>query len=389
MIGKGKRERRRKGMIAAFGEQKTLSEWAQDPRCVVPLPVLADRFHHGMGLEEALTRGTVLSAFGTRPKRELIRAFGQEKSASQWAMDARCTVSANTIQNRIKRGMSPERAISSPDPRPGLGSKAKALRGSLLEAFGETKRLAEWLDDPRREVPRLTVTHRLKNQWTLADAMTIPIGARKGTGRPATKLLSAFGELKSVSDWAADPRAQVGKATMERRISKGWDVERAISEPRYPADHTKGKRRRDSRARFLTAFGETKTAMDWADDPRCMVSADRLGSRLRQGWTDEDAITLPVKLGGPGHTGKRAVPKNSPPITAWGETKALSEWPRDPRARATNDQIGRRIKKGWSPEEAISRPTLPRGYRREDVPAPATDTHESGSSNRPKGRPGR
>jgi hypothetical protein len=41
----------------------------------------------------------------------------------------------------------------------------------------------------------------------------------------------------------------------------------------------------------LTAFGETKTATQWARDPRCAVSYDTLLNRLASGWPADLAIT--------------------------------------------------------------------------------------------------
>jgi hypothetical protein len=50
---------------------------------------------------------------------------------------------------------------------------------------------------------------------------------------------------------------------------------------------------------------------------------------------------------------------NNLKLAAWGETKTLAEWARDPRARAQAGTINFRIKCGWTPEKAIS--ALPAG----------------------------
>lgn len=47
--------------------------------------------------------------------------------------------------------------------------------------------------------------------------------------------------------------------------------------------------------RLLTAFGETKTTAEWADDPRCSVKSSGLRCRLARGWPVEEAITLPKR----------------------------------------------------------------------------------------------
>lgn len=42
-------------------------------------------------------------------------------------------------------------------------------------------------------------------------------------------------------------------------------------------------------------FGETKTAMEWSEDPRCAVCYDTLLARLSRGWDPEFAITAPPR----------------------------------------------------------------------------------------------
>lgn len=44
----------------------------------------------------------------------------------------------------------------------------------------------------------------------------------------------------------------------------------------------------------LTAFGETKLLAEWLKDPRCVVSYTTLRGRVSRGWPDEAAITLPI-----------------------------------------------------------------------------------------------
>lgn len=47
---------------------------------------------------------------------------------------------------------------------------------------------------------------------------------------------------------------------------------------------------------LITAFGESKSAPDWADDSRCSVILPVLGDRIRNGWNPETAITKPSRL---------------------------------------------------------------------------------------------
>lgn len=46
--------------------------------------------------------------------------------------------------------------------------------------------------------------------------------------------------------------------------------------------------------RYLEAFGEVKTMMEWSEDPRCSVSYQTLNNRTYYGWDDLRAITEPL-----------------------------------------------------------------------------------------------
>lgn len=50
------------------------------------------------------------------------------------------------------------------------------------------------------------------------------------------------------------------------------------------------QRRNQARNTMLTAFGETKTLADWAEDPRCKTNQRTLRMRTKRGWGTEDAI---------------------------------------------------------------------------------------------------
>lgn len=46
---------------------------------------------------------------------------------------------------------------------------------------------------------------------------------------------------------------------------------------------------------FLAAFGESKTVAEWAIDPRCVVTRPALYARLKRGWPGESAIAQRAK----------------------------------------------------------------------------------------------
>lgn len=47
--------------------------------------------------------------------------------------------------------------------------------------------------------------------------------------------------------------------------------------------------------RLITAFGETKTLAEWSRDSRCVICYNALKQRINYKWEPEKAITLPSK----------------------------------------------------------------------------------------------
>lgn len=52
--------------------------------------------------------------------------------------------------------------------------------------------------------------------------------------------------------------------------------------------------RNTRRNRYHEAFGETKCVSEWSRDPRCAVNLVTLNSRLRNGWDFFQALTTPA-----------------------------------------------------------------------------------------------
>lgn len=111
---------------------------------------------------------------------------------------------------------------------------------------------------------------------------------------------------------------------------------------------------------LITAFGETKCALDWSLDKRCKVSYGGLRTRLyrdKKDWPDvEKAITTPAKTRGL-NVSNRAENRM---LVAFGETKSIADWLKDERCKADEQRIRRRIWKGvangWTDEKAIITP---------------------------------
>jgi hypothetical protein len=92
---------------------------------------------------------------------------------------------------------------------------------------GVTKSLAEWADDRRCAVPYKVLWERLQDGWEFQRALTS--GQRRKNGY---RVIHAFGQDKSISEWVADDRCpDVAASTVWKRINDGWPPERAISTP--------------------------------------------------------------------------------------------------------------------------------------------------------------
>jgi hypothetical protein len=68
---------------------------------------------------------------GGRSQKCVVRAFGEEKPVAEWARDQRCTVSADVVRARLRKGVPPERAITLPKRSvlPKDGRRARAPKG--------------------------------------------------------------------------------------------------------------------------------------------------------------------------------------------------------------------------------------------------------------------
>lgn len=49
-------------------------------------------------------------------------------------------------------------------------------------------------------------------------------------GRQPEILVTAWGETKSIADWAADERCPVSKNTLRQRLAAGWHPQRAVGQ---------------------------------------------------------------------------------------------------------------------------------------------------------------
>ncbi len=322
-------ERLRKSsqMYTAFGETKSITEWVADIRCSAASPgALLRRMRLGATLEEA-----ILTDFPLR-----YEAFGERKTLFQWSKDARCTVNYYTVLKRLERGMTLETALA---PREKVVHE-KERKYPLHRAFGEAKTMRQWLRDPRCLVTRYVLERRLARGMQLEQAMTMPSKQKW--------VLTAFGEAKVVTNWVKDERCVVLAKKLMERMEEGWDVERALTES------VPGAKNVESTVGKLFAFGEWNRMSAWARDERCEVTYYQLRKRILEGCDVEAAMIRPLATPGLGS-------KLAGYLSAFGEAKRLSSWARDERCEVTYQVLRRRVCKGEDLESAMSRPfALPR-----------------------------
>jgi hypothetical protein len=148
----------------------------------------------------------------------------------------------------------------------------------------------------------------------------------------ARQPLTAFGETKTLQEWADDPRCTIDREALRTRIAIGWDIERAVS-----------AKKSDPRLPPLTYEGRTLTLRGWAD--LTGIRYHTLYRRLTSGMDFEAALDA-----GP----QQKVPVRE--VTAFGETKSLTRWSVDKRASVSSPTISKRLDQGWDTERAITQP---------------------------------
>jgi hypothetical protein len=159
-----------------------------------------------------------------RPPRRPVTAFGETKGLYSWGDDPRCPVTSATISKRLLRGMDPERAITDPPSRP-------AAKKWIVRAFGERKSVGAWVRDPRCKIGRTGLCYRLRSGMPAEEAITLP--PRSSPGRLARREITAMGSTKSVSEWSRDRRCMVGMDSLCYRLLLGWSPEDAIRTPPF------------------------------------------------------------------------------------------------------------------------------------------------------------
>jgi len=181
----------------AFGERMSLFEWSRDRRSVVSHLTLAARMDAGWPLERALTTPPIKNI---RQLERLIPAYGETKSLLEWGTDHRARVPSRTILWRIRRGWTPESAISTDPPQSAIVSSAPRKTPVMYEAFGEKNTLRGWLEDSRCQVKREKLLRNMARGLTMEEALTTGgEDGRRKRGKPIVeKQIDSFDDVLAV-----------------------------------------------------------------------------------------------------------------------------------------------------------------------------------------------
>jgi len=99
-----------------WGEDKTLSEWSKDKRCVVARITLYKRVANGVPIKTAIISKTISRqslytiTFATR-----LSYYGEWKTILEWSMDPRIKFSKDELIYRMKKGWTPPRILGLPE----------------------------------------------------------------------------------------------------------------------------------------------------------------------------------------------------------------------------------------------------------------------------------
>jgi hypothetical protein len=157
---------------------------------------------------------------------------------------------------------------------------------SFAAEWGDFSTFRAWAIDHGFK-PSLTLERAdVNGNYCPENCSWVPMAAQARNRRDTVRL-EAWGESKTALDWASDSRCVVSAHTLRKRARRGWDHESAISTPlqQEPSPPTA----------YISALGETKPVCDWATDLRCVVSHVALRMRLHRGWDPETAITQPAR----------------------------------------------------------------------------------------------
>lgn len=144
------------------GDTMSVTDWLKDERCAVKHRSSLLRRVEKMGWDDE--KALTTPAKETHPR--YITAWGEKKRIHEWLKDERCKIDSDgALYRRLKDGHDPETALSTPSGH---------LFGLIVTAFGETKRTGLWQEDDVCRVHARTIVARIKKGMSPEEAIRTP-----------------------------------------------------------------------------------------------------------------------------------------------------------------------------------------------------------------------
>ena len=127
------RNRRNNRFYTAFGETKCLFDWGKDERCVVGVWALRGRMDkpewQGRFEEALTTKEDRLKQGRTKKNNVYITAFGETKCFTAWLDDPRCVVKLDSLRERYRKGWDGEKILTTPPHSSGMKGVKNTING--------------------------------------------------------------------------------------------------------------------------------------------------------------------------------------------------------------------------------------------------------------------
>ncbi|UWR59114.1 hypothetical protein [Phaeobacter inhibens] len=191
-----------KPMILTFeGVTQSVTEWALDYG-ITP-KTITQRLRYGWSVERAITTPVC-----TRPGKKLSGAY----------LDAAIGMKKTAPKTRSK-----------PTRKP---AKVRRSSNIYLTFDGQERSLSDWVK--LTGIKHATLRYRLKNGWPVADILNEPVmtgtAKRLGKKRRASDIYLTFnGVERNLSEWAK--LCGIHHKTLRFRLKNGWSVEDALTKP--------------------------------------------------------------------------------------------------------------------------------------------------------------
>lgn len=204
------------------------------------------------------------------PRGSRIRDARRSAGLTQRALGSLCGVSDNAVRGWERGGRVTTAAFRS--------RLAASLHVPESDLFPEADGL---IPDAEGKVPqgptlaKMILQKRVERRISQEDA-GCEIGVHQRTvGKWETGMPPSSGHMTSLARWLGVPMTDIVEAVIRSQIAE----EATVSQER------------GRRPTMIAAFGEEKSLMEWARDDRCVVRLQTLAKRRRNGWQFEDALT--------------------------------------------------------------------------------------------------